>query len=191
MVGMGLEMPVVSMTNRRSIRHGDQIVLEVLRGSVGVRWPWRAVLLDGRSWLRPGWSLILGNGRLLRQPPVDLPAFAAQGLNSLVVHLYSACAGGGRAVVAQDRFLKDDGAQTAAAEHGVDLDQCWADSGSLAQCCPGLMRFSKGLSEGQQQGVSPISSSRDVLTLDELRPQAMNRLDRPPLVLSTGASGGL
>ena len=47
MAGMGLEMPVVSMTvaYRRSIRHGDQIVLESQCGSQsGVRWPWGAVL---------------------------------------------------------------------------------------------------------------------------------------------------
>ena len=52
MAGMGLEMPVVSMTvaYRRSIRHGDQIVLESQCGSQsGVRWPWRSrFVLDGQ-----------------------------------------------------------------------------------------------------------------------------------------------
>ena len=74
MAGMGLEMPVVSMTvaYRRSIRHGDQIVLESQCGSQsGVRWPWRSrfvlngqVMADARVEL-----VIVGDGRLLRQPP--------------------------------------------------------------------------------------------------------------------------
>lgn len=83
MAGMGLEMPVVSMTvaYRRSIRHGDKIVLESQCGSQsGVRWPWRSrfvldeqVMAEGRVEL-----VILGDGRLLRQPPDAIrPALAA------------------------------------------------------------------------------------------------------------------
>ena len=74
MAGMGLEMPVVSMTvaYRRSIRHGDQIVLESQCGSQsGVRWPWRSrFVLDGQVMAEARVELvILGDGRLLRQPP--------------------------------------------------------------------------------------------------------------------------
>ena len=83
MAGMGLEMPVVSMTveYRRSIRHGDQIVLETHCGAQsGVRWPWRSRFeLDGQV-MAEAWVelVILGNGRLLRQPPDGIcPAFAA------------------------------------------------------------------------------------------------------------------
>ena len=83
MAGMGLEMPVVSMTvaYRRSIRHGDQIVLESQCGSQsGVRWSWRSRFeLDGQVMAEARVELvILGNGRLLRQPPdVICPALAA------------------------------------------------------------------------------------------------------------------
>ena len=73
-VGMGLEMPVVSMTvaYRRSIRHGDQIVLESQCGSQsGVRWPWRSrFVLDGQVMADARVELVIvGDGRLLRQPP--------------------------------------------------------------------------------------------------------------------------
>ena len=74
MAGMGLEMPVVSMTvaYRRSIRHGDQIVLESQCGSQsGVRWPWRSrFVLDGQVMADARVELVIvGDGRLLRQPP--------------------------------------------------------------------------------------------------------------------------
>ena len=74
MAGMGLEMPVVSMTvaYRRSIRHGDQIVLESQCGSQsGVRWPWRSrFVLDGQGMADARVErVIVGDGRLLRQPP--------------------------------------------------------------------------------------------------------------------------
>ena len=74
MAGMGLEMPVVSMTvaYRRSIRHGDQIVLESQCGSQsGVRWPWRSrFVLDGQVMAEARVELVIvGDGRLLRQPP--------------------------------------------------------------------------------------------------------------------------
>ena len=72
--GMGLEMPVVSMAvaYRRSIRHGDQIVLESQCGSQsGVRWPWRSrFVLDGQVMADARVELVIvGDGRLLRQPP--------------------------------------------------------------------------------------------------------------------------
>ena len=82
-VGMGLEMPVVSMTisYRRSIRHGDEIVLESQCGpQSGVRWPWRSrFVLEGQVMAEACVELvILGDGRLLRQPPVAMrPALAA------------------------------------------------------------------------------------------------------------------
>ena len=74
MAGMGLEMPVVSMTvaYRRSIRPGDQIVLESQCGSQsGVRWPWRSrFVLDGQVMADARVELVIvGDGRLLRQPP--------------------------------------------------------------------------------------------------------------------------
>ena len=74
MAGMGLEMPVVSMTvaYRRSIRHGDPIVLESQCGSQsGVRWPWRSrFVLDGQVMADARVELVIvGDGRLLRQPP--------------------------------------------------------------------------------------------------------------------------
>ena len=74
MAGMGLEMPVVSMTvaYRRSIRHGDQIVLESQCGSQsGVRWPWWSrFVLDGQVMADARVELVIvGDGRLLRQPP--------------------------------------------------------------------------------------------------------------------------
>ena len=74
MAGMGLEMPVVSMTvaYRRSIRHGDHIVLESQCGSQsGVRWPWRSrFVLDGQVMADARVELVIvGDGRLLRQPP--------------------------------------------------------------------------------------------------------------------------
>ena len=74
MAGMGLEMPVVSMTvaYRRSIRHGDQIVLESQCGSQsGVRWPWRSrFVYDGQVMAEARVELVIvGDGRLLRQPP--------------------------------------------------------------------------------------------------------------------------
>ena len=81
--GMGLDMPVVSMTvaYRWSIRHGDKIVLESQCGSQsGVRWPWRSrFVLDGKVMAEARVELvILGDGRLLRQPPVAIrPALAA------------------------------------------------------------------------------------------------------------------
>ena len=83
MAGMGLEMPVVSMTvaYRRSIRHGDQIVLESQCGSQsGVRWPWRSrFVLDGQVMADARVELVIvGDGRLLRQPPHAIrPALAA------------------------------------------------------------------------------------------------------------------
>ena len=77
--------------------------------------------------------------------------------------------------------------QAAAAEHDVGLDQCWAwSSERLAQ----VLSWPEALLEKveryrQQQGASPqLKIPSDVLTpLDELWPQALNRLDRPPLVL--------
>ena len=77
--------------------------------------------------------------------------------------------------------------QAAAAEHDVGLDQCWAWSSELlAQ----VLSWPEALLEKveryrQQQGASPqLKIPSDVLTpLDELWPQALNRLDRPPLVL--------
>ena len=77
--------------------------------------------------------------------------------------------------------------QAAAAEHDVGLDQCWAWSRErLAQ----VLSWPEALLEKveryrQQQGASPqLKIPSDVLTpLDELWPQALNRLDRPPLVL--------
>ena len=82
-VGMGLEMPVVSMTvsYRRSIRHGDEIVLESRCGpQSGVRWPWRSrFVLEGQVMAEACVELvILGDGQLLRRPPVAMrPALAA------------------------------------------------------------------------------------------------------------------
>ena len=77
--------------------------------------------------------------------------------------------------------------QAAAAEHDVGLDQCWAwSSERLAH----VLSWPEALLEKveryrQQQGASPqLKIPSDVLTpLDELWPQALNRLDRPPLVL--------
>ena len=77
--------------------------------------------------------------------------------------------------------------QAAAAEHDVGLDQCWAwSSERLAQ----VLSWPEALLEKveryrQQQGASPqLKIPSDVLTpLDELWPQALNRLDRSPLVL--------
>ncbi len=83
MAAMGVEMPVVAMNleYRRSIRHGDQIVLESHCGSQsGVRWPWRSCfLLDGRVMAEARVELvIMGRGRLLRQPPEAVrPALSA------------------------------------------------------------------------------------------------------------------
>ena len=83
MADMGLEMPVVAMTleYRRSIRHGDQIVLDSCCGSQsGARWPWTSrFLLDGRVMAEARVELvILGEGRLLRRPPEAIrPALAA------------------------------------------------------------------------------------------------------------------
>ena len=86
-----------------------------------------------------------------------------------------------------DRFFKDGGAPGPAAEHDVGLDQCWAWSRErLAQVLswPDAL-LDKVERYRQQQGASPqLKIPRDVLTpLDELWPQALNRLDRPPLVL--------
>ena len=66
--------------------------------------------------------------------------------------------------------------QTAAAEHDVALDQSWAWSDAL---------LDKVERYRQQQGASPqLKIPSDVLTpLIELWPQALNRLDLPPLVL--------
>ena len=77
--------------------------------------------------------------------------------------------------------------QAAAAEHDVGLDQCWAWSRErLAQVLswPDAL-LDKVERYRQQQGASPqLKIPRDVLTpLDELWPQALNRLDRPPMVL--------
>ena len=83
MADMGLEMPVVAMTleYRRSIRHGDQIVLDSCCGSQsGARWPWTSrFLLDGGVMAEARVELvILGEGRLLRRPPEAIrPALAA------------------------------------------------------------------------------------------------------------------
>ena len=83
MTDMGLEMPVVAMNleYRRSIRHGDQIVLDSFCGSQsGARWPWTSCfLLDGRVVAEARVELvILGEGRLLRRPPEAIrPALAA------------------------------------------------------------------------------------------------------------------
>ena len=77
--------------------------------------------------------------------------------------------------------------QAAAAEHDVGLDQCWAWSRERLAL---VLSWPEALLEKveryrQQQGASPqLKIPSDVLTpLDELWPQALNRLDRPPLVL--------
>ena len=73
--------------------------------------------------------------------------------------------------------------QTAAAEHGVGLVQCGARFRELlAQVLSWLdALLDKVESYTQQQGVSPqLKFPSDVLTpLDELWPQALNRLDGP------------
>ena len=77
--------------------------------------------------------------------------------------------------------------QAAAVEHGVGLDDCWAWSREyLAEVLswpdPLLDKVER---YRQQQGSSPqLKIPSNVLTpLDQIWPQGLNKLDRPPLVL--------